>query len=123
MFRDEEGHPLDQGIAVWFPAPFSYTGESVLELHGHGGVSVLALLLNRCLDLGARLAEPGEFTQRAFLNGKLDLAQAEGVADLIEAATTTAARAAARSLSGAFSSEISTTVDALIELRAFTEAT
>ncbi len=82
-----------------------------------------ALLLNRCLDLGARLAEPGEFTQRAFLNGKLDLAQAEGVADLIEAATTTAARAAARSLTGAFSREIHGAVQTLVELRMFTEAT
>jgi tRNA modification GTPase len=106
-----------------FPAPASYTGETVLELQGHGGPAVLALLLNRCLDLGARLAEPGEFTKRAFLNGKLDLAQAEGVADLIEAATTTAARAAARSLTGAFSREIHAAVDALIELRMFTEAT
>src|SRR6266571_7374346 len=122
MFRDEEGHPLDQGIAGWFPAPVSYTGESVLELHGHGGPAVLSLLLHRCLDLGARLAEPGEFTQRAFLNGKIDLAQAEGVADLIEAATATAARAAARSLSGVFSREIRGAVDELIELRAFTEA-
>ena len=95
----------------------------MLELHGHGGPAVLALLLNRCLDLGARLAAPGEFTQRAFLNGKLDLAQAEGVADLIEAATTTAARAAARSLTGAFSHEIHGAVDALVELRMFTEAT
>src|SRR5438132_2649923 len=121
-FRDGQGHPLDQGIAVWFPAPFSYTGESVLELHGHGGVSVLALLLNRCLDLGARLAEPGEFTQRAFLNGKIDLAQAESVADLIEAATTTAARAAARSLTGEFSREIEALLDGLVDLRSLTEA-
>ena len=123
IFRGARGEMLDQGLALLFPAPASYTGETVLELHGHGGPAVLSLLLNRCLDLGARLAEPGEFTKRAFLNGKLDLAQAEGVADLIEAATTTAARAAVRSLSGAFSSEISATVDALIELRAFTEAT
>ncbi len=122
MFRDGEGHPLDQGIAVWFPAPFSYTGESVLELHGHGGLSVLSLLLHRCLDLGARLAEPGEFTQRAFLNGKIDLAQAEGVADLIEAATGTAARAAARSLTGVFSREIEALLEALVELRSLTEA-
>ena len=122
-FRGAHGETLDQGLALLFPAPASYTGETVLELHGHGGPAVLSLLLNRCLDLGARLAEPGEFTKRAFLNGKLDLAQAEGVADLIEAATTTAARAAARSLSGAFSREITATVDALVELRAFTEAT
>jgi tRNA modification GTPase len=95
----------------------------VLELHGHGGAAVLALLLHRCLDLGARLAEPGEFTRRAFLNGKIDLAQAEGVADLIDAATTTAARAAARSLTGVFSREIHAAVDELVELRMFTEAT
>jgi len=122
-FRGAHGETLDQGLALLFLAPSSYTGETVLELHGHGGPAVLSLLLNRCLDLGARLAEPGEFTKRAFLNGKLDLAQAEGVADLIEAATTTAARAAARSLSGVFSREIRAVVDTLIELRAFTEAT
>lgn len=122
-FRGAEGEALDQGLALLFPAPGSYTGETVLELHGHGGPAVLALLLKRVLDLGARLAAPGEFTQRAFLNGKLDLAQAEGVADLIEAATTTAARAAARSLAGDFSREIHAAVDALIELRMFTEAT
>jgi tRNA modification GTPase len=122
-FRGVHGEALDQGIALYFPAPASYTGETVLELHGHGGPAVLALILNRCLDLGARIAEPGEFTRRAFLNGKLDLAQAEAVADLIDAATTTAARAAARSLTGAFSEEIHAAVDALIELRSFTEAT
>jgi tRNA modification GTPase len=122
-FRGALGEPLDQGIALYYPAPASYTGETVLELHGHGGPAVLALLLHRCLDLGARLAEPGEFTRRAFLNGKLDLAQAEGVADLIDAATTTAARAAARSLTGVFSREIHAAVDELVELRMFTEAT
>jgi tRNA modification GTPase len=122
-FRGAHGDPLDQGIALYFPAPASYTGESVLELHCHGGPAVLALILNRCLDLGARIAEPGEFTRRAFLNGKLDLAQAEAVADLIDAATTAAARAAVRSLSGVFSEEIHAAVDALIELRSFTEAT
>ena len=122
-FRGSHGEPIDQGIALYFPAPSSYTGETVLELHGHGGGAVLALILNRCLDLGARIAEPGEFTRRAFLNGKLDLAQAEAVADLIEAATATAARAAVRSLSGAFSEEIHAAVEALIELRSFTEAT
>jgi tRNA modification GTPase len=122
-FKGAHGETLDQGLALLFPAPASYTGETVLELHAHGGPAVLSLLLARCLDLGARLAEPGEFTKRAFLNGKLDLAQAEGVADLIEATTATAARAAARSLSGAFSREIRSAVDALIELRAFTEAT
>lgn len=122
-FRGANGEALDQGLALLFPAPASYTGETVLELQGHGGPAALSLLLNRCLDLGARLAAPGEFTQRAFFNGKLDLAQAEGVADLIEAATTTAARAAARSLTGAFSREINVAVDALVELRMFTEAT
>jgi len=122
-FKGSHGETLDQGLALLFPAPASFTGETVLELHAHGGPAVLALLLGRCLDLGARLAEPGEFTQRAFLNGKLDLAQAESVADLIEAATSTAARAAARSLTGLFSQEIRTLVDALTELRAFTEAT
>src|SRR5215470_8919272 len=122
-FRGASGEPLDRGIALYFPAPASYTGETVLELHGHGGAAVLTLLLNRCLDLGARIAEPGEFTRRAFLNGKLDLAQAEAVADLIDAATTTAARAAARSLTGVFSEQIHAVVDALTELRMFTEAT
>jgi tRNA modification GTPase len=123
IFRGARGEPLDQGLALFFPAPRSYTGEHVLELHGHGGTAVLRLLLARCLELGARLAAPGEFTQRAFLNGKLDLAQAESVADLIEAGTATAARAAARSLAGAFSDEIRALVDALVDLRMLTEAT
>ncbi len=123
VFRGSDGEMLDQGVALHFPAPHSYTGEPVLELQGHGGPAVLRLVLARCLALGARLAEPGEFTKRAFLNGKLDLAQAEGVADLIDAATATAARAAARSLSGAFSGEVRALADALIELRMFTEAT
>ena len=122
-FRDAHGAPLDQGLVLYFPAPASYTGEAVAEFHGHGGPSVLRLVLARCVELGARLAEPGEFTQRAFLNGKLDLAQAESVADLIDAATATAARAAARSLSGEFSREVHALVDALIELRTYTEAT
>ena len=122
-FRDGNGEAIDQGLALLFVAPRSYTGEDVLELHGHGGPAVLRLLLARCTELGARLARPGEFTQRAFLNGKLDLAQAESVADLIDAATTTAVRAAARSLSGAFSNEIRALSEALIELRMFVEAT
>jgi tRNA modification GTPase len=122
-FLDAQHEPIDAGLALFFPAPHSYTGEHVLELHGHGGPLVMEALVGRALELGARRAQPGEFTQRAFLNGKLDLAQAEGVADLIEAATATAARAAARSLSGAFSSEIRSLVEDLIELRAFTEAT
>jgi tRNA modification GTPase len=121
-FRGEQGIAIDCGLALHFPAPHSYTGEHVLELQGHGGPAVQRLVLARCLNLGARLAEPGEFTKRAFLNGKLDLAQAEGVADLIDAATGTAARAAARSLSGEFSREIHALTDAVIELRMFTEA-
>jgi tRNA modification GTPase len=122
-FRGAGGEALDQGLALYFPAPNSYTGEPVLELHGHGGPAVLQLLVARCIELGARRAQPGEFTQRAFLNGKLDLAQAESVADLIDAATTTAARAAARSLSGEFSREVRDLVDALVDLRMYTEAT
>jgi tRNA modification GTPase len=122
-FRDARGAPLDAGLALYFPAPHSYTGESVLELHGHGGPAVLRLVLARCLELGARIAEPGEFTRRAFMNGKLDLVEAESVADLIEAATGTAARAAARSLSGVFSQEVNALVSALIDLRMYTEAT
>ena len=122
-FRGAQGEPLDQGIALFFPAPASYTGESVLELHGHGSPVGLRLLLARCIELGARLAEPGEFTKRAFLNGKLDLAQAESVADLIEAATSTAARAAARSLTGEFSREVHALVDDVTTLRMLTEAT
>lgn len=121
-FRGQRGEALDRGLALFFPAPRSYTGEHVVELHGHGGPAVLRLVLARCVELGARLAEPGEFTLRAFLNGKLDLAQAEGVADVIDAATATAARAAARSLSGAFSREIRALVDALVLLRMVTEA-
>jgi len=122
-FRDAAGAVLDQGLALWFPAPHSYTGDAVLELHGHGSPAALRLLVARCIELGARLAGPGEFTQRAFLNGKLDLAQAESVADLIDAATGTAARAAARSLTGEFSNEEHALVDALVELRMYTEAT
>ena len=122
-FVGADGEALDEGLALHFPAPRSYTGEEMLELQGHGGPAVLRLILARCTELGARLARPGEFTQRAFLNGKLDLAQAESVADLIDAATTTAVRAAARSLSGAFSAEIRALSKALIELRMFVEAT
>ncbi len=122
-FRDARGAPLDHGLVLHFPAPASYTGEAVAEFHGHGGPSVLRLVLARCVELGARLAEPGEFTKRAFLNGKLDLAQAESVADLIDAATAAAARAAARSLAGEFSRDVHALVDALTELRTYTEAT
>ncbi len=122
-FRDGAGEVIDEGIALYFPAPRSYTGEDVLELHGHGGVTVMHALLQRCLEVGARLAEPGEFTRRAFLNGKLDLAQAESVADLIDASTAEAARSAVRSLRGEFSQAVERLRDELIELRALTEAT
>ena len=122
-FRDSHGELIDQGIALYFPAPASYTGEDVLELHGHGGDAVLRLLLQRCLELGARMAQPGEFTQRAFLNDKLDLAQAEAVADLIDASTAEAARSAVRSLSGEFSQHILGLVKELIDLRMLVEAT
>ncbi|KVX97791.1 tRNA uridine-5-carboxymethylaminomethyl(34) synthesis GTPase MnmE [Burkholderia ubonensis] len=126
-FLDEHGASLDRGIALYFPAPHSYTGEHVLELQGHGGPIVMQLLLQRCLDagrgFGLRLAEPGEFTRRAFLNDKLDLAQAEAVADLIEASTEAAARSAGRSLDGAFSRQIHTLVDDVITLRMLVEAT
>ncbi len=121
-FLDAQGQTLDQGIALFFPAPHSYTGEDVLELQGHGGTAVLQLVLQRCLELGARLAQPGEFTQRAFLNGKLDLAQAESVADLIDATTSQAARSAMRSLQGEFSQAIRHLVDGLIRLRMLVEA-
>ncbi len=122
-FRDAAGVPIDRGLALYFPAPHSYTGEHVLELHGHGGPVVLNLLLQRAIELGCRPAAPGEFTQRAFLNDKLDLAQAEGVADLIDATSARAARAAMRSLDGAFSREIAVLRDRLVELRALIEAT
>jgi tRNA modification GTPase len=123
VFRDASGAAIDDGLALYFPAPHSYTGEDVLELHGHGGPMVLQMVLRRCFELGARLAEPGEFTRRAFLNEKLDLAQAEAVADIIEAATETAARCAVRSLQGEFSRAVRALVDELIELRALVEAT
>ena len=121
-FRDARGEVIDRGLMLFFPAPHSYTGEPMLELHGHGGAVVMQLLLEACLEAGARLAEPGEFTRRAFLNGKLDLAQAEAVADLIEAASSDAARCALRSLSGEFSTAVLALVARLTELRALTEA-
>lgn len=123
VFRDALGEEIDRGIALYFPAPHSYTGEPVLELQGHGGPVVMHALLGACVDAGARLAQPGEFTQRAFLEGRLDLAQAEAVADLIDAASRAAARSALRSLSGEFSAEIGRLVLQLTELRALTEAT
>ena len=135
-FPDGQGQPIDHGLALWFPGPHSYTGEDVLELQGHGGPVVLQLLLARCLAVaqsataegqpqlpGLRPARPGEFTERAFLNDKLDLAQAEAVADLIDASTEAAARSASRSLAGVFSERIHALRDALIHLRMLVEAT
>ena len=136
-FRDAQGQPIDQGLALYFPAPHSYTGEDVLELQAHGGPVVLQLLLARCLEAaaqldsatgqrvlpGLRVAQPGEFTERAFLNDKIDLAQAEAIADLIDASTAAAARSASRSLAGDFSKEIHVLRDALIHLRMLVEAT
>ena len=111
-FRDSEGGALDIGVALWFAGPRSFTGEDVLELHGHGGPVVLRGVLERCLALGARLAEPGEFTRRAFVNDRIDLAQAEAIADLIDAASEQAARGALRSLSGEFSAAVDRVADA-----------
>lgn len=122
-FCAADGEAIDQGILLYFPAPHSFTGEDVLEVQGHGGPVVMRELLARCIELGARMAEPGEFTRRAFLNDKLDLAQAEAVADLIEASTAQAARSALRSLSGEFSGQVHALVDQLIELRMLVEAT
>ena len=127
-FLGAQGQPIDQGLALFFEAPHSYTGEDVLELQAHGGPVVLQLILQRCLEVagvtaGLRLAEPGEFTRRAFLNGKLDLAQAEAVADLIEAGTEAAARSAARSLQGEFSQHIERLAQRLLHLRMLVEAT
>ncbi|MEO8003289.1 MAG: tRNA uridine-5-carboxymethylaminomethyl(34) synthesis GTPase MnmE [Betaproteobacteria bacterium] len=122
-FVDADSTPLDRGIAIYYPAPNSYTGEDVLELQGHGGLAVVQLVLRRCLNLGARHAAPGEFTQRAFLNDKLDLAQAESVADLIDASSAMAARGAMRSLAGEFSDRVSRLVRELIQLRTYVEAT
>ncbi|MDC7708308.1 tRNA uridine-5-carboxymethylaminomethyl(34) synthesis GTPase MnmE [Vogesella indigofera] len=122
-FVAADGTPIDNGLLLFFPGPNSFTGEDVIELQGHGGPVVLKMLLSRCVELGARLAEPGEFTKRAFLNDKLDLAQAESVADLIDAASESAARSALKSLKGAFSGEIHTLVDELITLRMLVEAT
>ena len=133
-FLDHDGQPIDQGLVLLFPAPRSFTGESVIELHGHGGPVVLQMLVARCLQIGRaqppasplqrlRVAEPGEFTRRAFLNDRLDLAQAEAVADLIDASTAAAVRSANRSLSGEFSRAVDALIDALIELRTLVEAT
>jgi tRNA modification GTPase len=121
-FSDANGEVIDQGVAIYFRAPHSYTGEDVVEIQAHGGVAVLRMLLQRCVDLGARVAEPGEFTKRAFLNEKLDLAQAESVADLIDASSSDAARSARRSLTGEFSERVIAIRDLLIELRVLVEA-
>lgn len=121
-FLDARGEPIDIGIALFFPAPRSYTGEHVLELQGHGGPVILDALVTRCIELGARRARPGEFTERAFHNDKIDLAQAEAVADLIDAGSREAARAAMRSLQGEFSSMVQGLTDALIDLRTYVEA-
>ncbi len=121
-FYGQEGEVLDQGIALYFPNPNSFTGEDVLELQGHGGPVVLQWLLERVVQLGARLAEPGEFSKQAFMNDKLDLAQAEAIADLIEASSDQAARSAMRSLQGDFSREVNTLVEEMIQLRIYVEA-
>jgi tRNA modification GTPase len=121
-FVDSEGQLLDQGIALYFPAPHSFTGEDVLEIQGHGGAIVMDLLLKALLKLGACLARPGEFSERAFLNGKIDLAQAEAIADLIDSASAQAARCAIRSLQGEFSAKINALVDQLTWLRTYIEA-
>lgn len=126
-FADADGETIDTGLVLLFPAPHSYTGEAVLELQGHGGPVVMQMLVERCLEagraLGLRLAQPGEFTRRAFLNDRLDLAQAEAVADLIDASTAAAVRSAHRSLAGAFSREVHALAESLIELRTLVEAT
>jgi tRNA modification GTPase len=126
-FRDAHGGIIDQGLAIHFPAPHSFTGEDVLELQAHGGPVVLQLLLARCLEagrhIGLRVAQPGEFTERAFLNDKIDLAQAEAIADLIDASTETAARSAARSMSGEFSQAVNALLEKMIHLRMLVEAT
>lgn len=121
-FKDADAQLIDRGIAIFYPNPHSYTGEDVLELQAHGGTALMQMLLARCIALGARQAEPGEFTRRAFLNDKLDLAQAEAVADVINAATQEAAKSAMRSLSGAFSNTIQSLLAQLIELRMYVEA-
>lgn len=121
-FLAADGSPIDQGILLYFPAPHSFTGEDVLELQGHGGPVVMQMLLARCIEIGARIAEPGEFTRRAFLNDKIDLAQAEAVADLIDATTTVAARSALRSLTGEFSREVHRLVESMTGLRILVES-
>ena len=121
-FLDARGNSVDEGLALYFPAPASYTGEHVLELHGHGGALIVDMVLRRLLELGCRMARPGEFSERAFLNGKIDIAQAEAIADLIDAGTTAAARAAVRSLQGEFSARIADLKSRITALRAHVEA-
>jgi tRNA modification GTPase len=121
-FLDAHGRSMDEGIALYFPAPRSYTGEHVLEIQGHGGTLVVDMLLQRLLELGCRVARPGEFSERAFLNGKIDIAQAEAIADLIDAGTAAAARAAVRSLQGEFSAQIAELKSRITALRAYVEA-
>ncbi|HGG60453.1 MAG TPA: tRNA uridine-5-carboxymethylaminomethyl(34) synthesis GTPase MnmE, partial [Gammaproteobacteria bacterium] len=121
-FLDADDSAIDEGLAIFFQAPHSFTGEDVLELQGHGGPVVLDMLLRRCIELGARLARPGEFSERAFLNDKLDLAQAEAIADLIDSGSERAARSALKSLRGEFSARINDLVDRLIDLRLHIEA-
>jgi len=121
-FRSSSGEPLDRGLALYFPAPASYTGEHVLELQGHGGALIMDVLLKRLLELGCRMARPGEFSERAYLNGKIDIAQAEAIADLIDAGTTAAARAAVRSMQGEFSARINALQAQITELRSSVEA-
>ena len=121
-FLDSEGQTIDSGLAIFFPGPNSFTGEDVVEIQGHGGHIVLQTLLSRCIDLGARQARPGEFSERGFINGKIDLLQAEAIADLITAETETAAKLASASLSGAFSALVTELSNQLNELRALTEA-
>lgn len=121
-FTDSRGDTIDEGLLLWFPGPASFTGEDVIELQGHGGPVVMRGLVNRCLELGARHARPGEFSERAFLNNKLDLAQAEAIADLIASGSDAAARSAIRSLQGVFSDRIKVLYETLVELRMFVEA-
>jgi tRNA modification GTPase len=121
-FLDAQGQTLDEGLALYFPAPASYTGEHVLELHGHGGALIVDMVLKRLLELGCRMARPGEFSERAFLNGKIDIAQAEAIADLIDAGSTAAAKAAVRSLQGEFSARIADLNSGITALRAYVEA-
>jgi tRNA modification GTPase len=121
-FLDAQGKSVDEGLALYFPAPASYTGEHVLELQGHGGALIVDMVLRRLLELGCRMARPGEFSERAFLNGKIDIAQAEAIADLIDAGTTAAARAAVRSLQGEFSARITELKSRITDLRAYVEA-